>query len=177
MRHYACVIIEMLIVALSKVISKNGGIFMSTKLTIQDLANWFLAKESMTHKKLQKLCYYAVAWGYALTDKEIIKDGEFQAWIHGPVSRALYDTYKDSGWNLLPIYKGLLNFPDNIVEILESVWLTYGDKGGNELEALSHSEKPWIEARGGLADSERTCNPINVNVMREFYTSIKSTEY
>lgn len=30
------------------------------KLNIFDVANWFLSKEEMTHKKLQKLCYYAL---------------------------------------------------------------------------------------------------------------------
>lgn len=27
-----------------------------------EVAEWFLRKEPMTHKKLQKLCYYAQAW-------------------------------------------------------------------------------------------------------------------
>ena len=30
--------------------------------TILDVAAWFLLKEDMTHKKIQKLCYYAEAW-------------------------------------------------------------------------------------------------------------------
>lgn len=153
------------------------GQYMTTQLTIHDVANWFLKKEPMTHKKIQKICYYAVAWGHALTDKKIVKDGEFQAWVHGPVSRPLYDTYNSYGWNLIPSHKGQLNIPDNIEEILESVWLTYGDKGGNELEALSHSEKPWIEARSGLSDSVRSSNPISVDTMKDFYNSIKTTEY
>jgi len=164
-------------VAFSNGISKNSETLMKTKQNIQDLANWFLTKESMTHKKLQKLCYYAVAWGYTLTSNKIIEDDEFQAWVHGPVSRTLFETYRDNGWNLLPSYSGSINFPDNIIEILESVWSTYGDKGGNELEALSHSEKPWIEARAGLADSALSANVISTSAMKEFYNSIKSTEY
>ena len=36
------------------------------KYSVLDVANWVLTHEAMTHKKLQKLCYYAQAWYYAL---------------------------------------------------------------------------------------------------------------
>ncbi len=154
----------------------NGGTFMAN-LSIQDIAHWFLAKESMTHKKLQKLCYYAVAWGYALTDAKIASNSEFEAWVHGPASPVIYRIYKNMGWNLIPKFTGEVVAPDNVAELLEAVWLTYGDKGGNELEALSHSEKPWIDARKGLASSESSDNSIEPSVMKEFYNSIKSSAY
>lgn len=41
--------------------SEGKKITVSSPNTILDLADWFLAKEHMTNKKLQKLCYYAVA--------------------------------------------------------------------------------------------------------------------
>jgi len=163
--------------ALGKNISNNGGTLMSTQLTIQNVADWFLSKESMTHKKLQKLCYYAVAWGYTLMDDEIVNNGEFQAWVHGPVSPTLYAKYKDNGWNSLPQPRASVEVPSDAEEVLQAVWLTYGDKGGNELEALSHSEEPWIKARGTLAAHESSTAPIDPDVMKVFYTSIKSTEY
>ncbi len=141
-------------------------------LSIQDVANWFLAKESMTHKKLQKMCYYAVAWGYALTNDKIVKDDEFQAWVHGPVSKTLYTKYKDNGWNLLPKFEGELTVPDNVNELLESVWVTYGDKDGNELEALSHIEQPWMKAREGIDESQRSESPIDPEDMKSYYLSI-----
>ena len=61
--------------------------------TVFDIANWFLEKQSMTHKKLQKMCYYAQAWSYALKNRPIM-DAEFEAWVHGPVCRELYEKYK-----------------------------------------------------------------------------------
>ena len=150
---------------------------MSKATDISDIANWFLAKESMTHKKLQKVCYYAVAWGWALMDKDIATNSEFQAWVHGPVSPTLYSTYKGIGWNLIPQSTDTIELSQDLTDLLESVWLTYGDKSGNELEALSHAEKPWIEARNGLAASERSEEPINTNTMKAFYNSIKSTDF
>lgn len=143
-----------------------------TELSIQDIANWFLAKEAMTHKKLQKLCYYAVAWGYALTDDYIATNDKFQAWVHGPVSRTLYNTYKENGWNLLDQFTSDIEMPDNIQELLQSVWVTYGDKDGNELEALSHIEQPWKNARVGVKEDERSENTIDIDDMKKFYRSI-----
>ena len=149
------------------------------QISIEELANWFLAKESMTHKKLQKVCYYGVAWGWALMDRSVISDDGFQAWVHGPVAPKLYDRYKKNGWNDIPrvAAKDTAKVAGDIADLLESVWITYGEKSGNELEALSHSEKPWIEARAGLESSESSNNPISTDVMAKFYNSIKSTEY
>lgn len=147
---------------------------MCEEKSIQDLAKWFLAKEPMTHKKLQKLCYYAVAWGWALMDKPIVKDSDFEAWVHGPVSEILYQTYKQYGWNNIKKEKKAPKFSSDVEELLNSVWETYGDKDGNELEALSHSEKPWKEARVNLDEDERGNAIISPKTMKTFYRSIYS---
>lgn len=91
-------------------------------LTVIDLADWFLAKESMTHKKLQKLCYYAVAWGYTLMNKQIVENDEFQAWVHGPVSPVLYEKYKFAGWNSIQKKDVAPKFQGDI----EELWNQYG---------------------------------------------------
>ena len=153
--------------------NKSGIEMKSEPILIQDIANWFLCKEPMTHKKLQKLCYYAVAWGYALNLGKIVEDDEFQAWVHGPVSPKLYAKYKGKGWSLIsPDTCNNSALPKNVEELLESVWLTYGEKSGNELEALSHNEKPWKEARDGLADDERGEVVIPPKTMSAFYQTI-----
>ena len=33
---------------------------------VRNIAGWFLSRDTMTHKMLQKLCYYAQAWYCAL---------------------------------------------------------------------------------------------------------------
>ena len=58
--------------------------------SIFDVSEWFLSKESMTPKKLQKLSYYFEAWCHALFNRSLINDTRFEAWIHGPVSPELY---------------------------------------------------------------------------------------
>ena len=43
------------------------------RYSVYEIADWFLNKGNMTQKKLQKLCYYAQAWCYALKNKRLIK--------------------------------------------------------------------------------------------------------
>lgn len=143
---------------------------------IEDLASWFLSKEPMTHKKLQKLCYYAVAWGYALYEESLFSQDTFEAWVHGPVSPVLYQKYKDNGWKEIEQVREAPNFTNEIIYLLESVWETYGDKNGDELEAISHKESPWREARKGLSEGERGSNKIDPELMTVFYKSIYTGE-
>ncbi|GAB7568120.1 Panacea domain-containing protein [Gemella bergeri] len=141
--------------------------------TIKDVAKWFLSKESMTHKKLQKLCYYYVAWSYALYSKVDLVNPEFEAWVHGPVSPSIYSSYFTYRWNFIPQYEDKVSdFSDEETYLLESVWLTYGDKCGDELEALTHSEAPWIEARSGLGEYERSNVEISPKTMERYYQSV-----
>lgn len=141
--------------------------------TIGQLADWLLSRESMTNKKLQKMAYYSVAWGYALFGKKIFMDDEFEAWVHGPVSPVLYHEFKGNGWNPIPnedIEKP--NFDKEIVDLLESVWLTYGDETGNALEALTHEEDPWRNARKGYSSDQSCNNIIDPEDMEKYYKSI-----
>ncbi len=139
--------------------------------SIFKVADWFLSKERMTHKKLQKLCYYAQAWSYAICP-EPISDAIFEAWVHGPVCRELYDKYKSYGFGYIPQVCDLPLFTPDEESFLADVWETYGDMSANSLEVLSHSEPPWQKARLGL-DSGAQCNtPIETKDMASFYRSI-----
>ena len=55
------------------------------------VADFFLSKEAMSPKKLQKLVYFAYAWTVALLNESAddlhfrLFDAQIEAWIHGPV--------------------------------------------------------------------------------------------
>ena len=141
--------------------------------SVFDVANWFLSKEPMSPKKLQKLLYYYQAWGYALLKKNLIDDSAFEAWVHGPVSPELYQQYKEFGWKDIPQYGGeLYPFSEKENSLLESVYYTYGDKSANELEALTHIEKPWINARLGYDEYENCNTTSSPTDMEEYYFHI-----
>ena len=123
--------------------------------------------------KLHKLLYYVQSWHLALYDQPLL-DEKFQAWIHGPVSRKIYDRFKDTKNMFSPItaediesdFSGLnTQAIYHIDEVLE----VYGDYSGTQLEELTHSEEPWIKARQGLSRFERSERIISEEDMKNYY--------
>lgn len=144
--------------------------------TIFDVANWFLNKSSMSHKKLQKLCYYAYSWVLTLNNESKTEienrlfNEKIEAWVHGPVCPILYHDKKSYKWNDIPIFTGeIVDFPSDIIEILNSVYNVYGKMSATELEDRTHSEKPWIEAMKGLDASATSSNEIKDIDIFEYY--------
>ena len=135
---------------------------------IQDVANAFLSKSTMTHKKLQKLCYYAQCYYAYYNNKEKLADTRFEAWVHGPVSPDLYQIYRDFGFNEIEKYDGECVLDENAMDLVSSVFDAYGDFTANQLEALTHSEKPWQNARKGLSSCDPSYNEISIEDMYSF---------
>lgn len=139
---------------------------------IKELTKWFLSKESMPHKKLQKLCYYAVAWHYALYDYKFVENDSFEAWVHGPISQEIWQEYKKHGDAPIPGQTEASRFDDDTEEFLEIIYDTYGGFSGHQLEMLTHDEEPWKEAMARLEESEAFSNIINPETMKKYYHSI-----
>lgn len=136
---------------------------------IYSVARYFLSKESMSHKKLQKLCYYAQAW-YLANFKEILVPNRFEAWAHGPVCPDLYNYYRDWGWEQIPKWKSGVTFnDDNTSCFLDEVFNVYGDYDADTLEVITHREEPWQRARHGLPAGAYSRNPISLKDMQNYY--------
>ena len=137
--------------------------------SIYKVAKFFLHKYSKTHKKLQKLCYFAQAWYLANYGKPLLAN-RFEAWVHGPVCPDLYVKYRAWGWEPLPKEVDMPEFDEpDVVNFLENVYSVYGDYDADELERITHSEEPWIKARKGCAIGAYSRNPISLNDMRNYY--------
>lgn len=124
------------------------------KYTAEQVANFFLSKDSMSPKKIQKLVYYAYAWTLTLTNdgKELktkLFDEQIEAWVHGPVVPSLYREYATYGYGNIPKRETEVDFTEDIKGILNEVWDVYGSFDGNELESITHQESPWQVAREG----------------------------
>lgn len=142
------------------------------KYSIFEVANWFLSKEDMTQKKMQKLCYYAQAWCYALKGFRLANT-DFQAWVHGPVAPVLYERFRTFGYDVIRMRGNYISkIEDEDQKFLQDIWETYGDRSGNALEVLSHREVPWQEARRGYKPDERCSVIISPAVMASYYMSI-----
>ncbi len=132
------------------------------------VAAYILSKESMNHKKLQKLCFYAQSWNYAFTD-ELLFDEPFEAWVHGPVCPILYKAYKQWGSLNIPMFKNLsvLKLSKRSREIIDSVYEAYGKFSADILEACTHQEYPWKNARRGYEPGEYCRNVISNEEMKQ----------
>lgn len=140
-----------------------------------DLAEFVLAKlGKVTHLKLQKIVYYLDAWHLAVFGCPLVAD-DFEAWLHGPVSRKVWNRYKADA----TLYGVLAAKSDKSAEVgklsadqqelIADVLTEYGDKSSYYLECLTHSEEPWIEARKGVQPGESSENVISKKTMQEFY--------
>ena len=136
---------------------------------IYDVAKYFLHIDTMTHKKLQKLCYFAQAWYLANYGRPLVAN-RFEAWVHGPVSPELYSRYRDWGWEMLPQEQDEPQFNDsNVKDFLDQVYSVYGDYDANTLESITHKEDPWRNARGNHLPGAYCRNPISQNDMKKYY--------
>ncbi len=135
---------------------------------VNDVAAAILSSQGrMVTWKLQKLAYYCQAWHLVWEDRPLFED-RIEAWANGPVVRTLYEQHR--GRFSVDRWEGDPNLLDaGERESIEAVLRTYGDKTGHWLSELTHQERPWIEAREGLAPGERGNNEITHTAMVEYY--------
>ena len=130
-------------------------------ITATIIGEYFLEKNlDLTDIQVQKLVYYAYSWYMVKNKGEKLFDENPEAWIHGPVFKSLYKNMKINR----DIMEGI-NFDDRLdVEtkrFLDIIYNVYGKFSGNELERMTHSESPWINARKGLESNEHSNNIIS----------------
>lgn len=148
----------------------------------ETMADWFIQKShqtgiTITPKKLQKLLYYAYAWGLVFLNetsddlRNKLFDGSFEAWVHGPVDSEVYQEYKTYGYQSIDkvITNTIVINDEPADNILNQVWQIYGQYNADELEALTHQELPWVHARTGIDPLTATNRTIDDDVMFNFY--------
>lgn len=146
-------------------------------VTPETVANFLLVEsrergEVLTNLKLQKLLYYAQAWNLALRDAPLFNE-DFQAWVHGPVLPSQYVRFKDHQWRPLAVEATRPAYADavttsHLVEIVD----VFGTETAVALELMTHRERPWLEARGGLAAHEPSTAIIQKETMKTFFREL-----
>lgn len=126
---------------------------------------------SMTTMKLQKLAYYSQAWSLVWDDAPLFTD-RIEAWANGPVIKSLYDLHKGKysidSWPHGDVSSLTSANKETITAVLDA----YADYSALELSNLSHSEKPWIDARKNLDPSERGNSEITLESMADYFTYV-----
>lgn len=145
------------------------------KISALIIAEYFIdksnkEKKSITNKKLQKLLYYAQVWSVVLNEEKLFSE-RIEAWVHGPAIPTVYRKFK--GFEFNPIQRDTtsisFNFSKKQNNLLESIWSIYGKYDAEYLEALTHSELPWQEARKETSASEPSNNIISLATAKKFY--------
>lgn len=151
-------------------------------ISVLDVADYFRSKDSMTHKKLQKLVYYAYAWYIALYNEDadninnrLCCDGEFQAWVHGPVCRKLYNKFSNN-YGYVDKYDGEISSKINeeLKKYLDVVYGVFGKYDGDELESMTHKENPWLNARKNVKAYQPSIEKISEKDMFIYYNSLNA---
>lgn len=126
--------------------------------------------------KLQKLLYYVQAWHLAHQGRPLVQ-GRFQAWVHGPVNREIFDRFRGSKMLYSPMGREDVRqgFNSDVAlrpeerAFIDAVLEVYAPLSGDQLEALTHREDPWMTARGGRSPDERCEQEIDEGIMGAYY--------
>lgn len=135
------------------------------------VANEFIAVaeregEQLTPMKLQKLVYFAHGWHLALFGEPLVNDS-FRAWTYGPVSRQIYEEFRQYGKHPITELGTVVDFADldadvdfqvtvprvnradtGAMAVIQRVWDTYGGYSAGRLSDMTHVEgAPWDTVR------------------------------
>jgi uncharacterized phage-associated protein len=134
------------------------------------------ANGRLNHLKLQKLMYYVQAWHLAFNARPLFPD-RFQAWVHGPVCRALYDRFASTK----SLYSSIMSsdvLPGSIDRLsdeerchIDNVLETYAGYSDTQLEEMTHREDPWVNARAGCPECARCEQEIDEPLMAKYYAT------
>ncbi len=147
--------------------------------TANQVADFFLSKidiekgDTISPLKLQKLVYYAQAWNYTIFGEPLF-DERIEAWVNGPVIPTVYarfaGTTKYTSINLSTSSVTTPTFDEKTTKLLTEVLGLYGERSAQYLENLTHSESPWIIARGDTPPYAISKNEITLESMKDYYS-------
>jgi len=129
------------------------------------------AGDPVTNLKLQKLLYYVQGWHLALRGSPAFND-RLEAWVHGPVQPGVYGSYKSNRWNPIVEETTAPTFAPEFKQLVDEVIAVYGTESGYELERRTHTEAPWIDARGGIPADQDCSNIIGNDSIKLFFKSL-----
>ncbi len=142
------------------------------RVTVFDVATYILNKLGpLSAMKLQKLVYYCQAWSLVWDEKPLFPE-HIEAWTNGPVVRELFAFHRGQFIvDEVPI-GNIDNLNSTQKETIDAVIDFYGNKPAQWLIDLSHSEKPWQDARKGLSETESGKREISIESIAEYYSSL-----
>jgi uncharacterized phage-associated protein len=146
---------EKSLVATNHELTKTAPCLVSSK--IESAANYIISRSlEITPFALQKLLYFSQGFHKIFMGSFIFEE-DCEAWVHGPVYRDIYFKYKDHGYNPIEDLNArfeCFDLSESEREVIDAVISYFGCYSGKILEAMTHMELPWREARVGLVENE-----------------------
>ena len=102
-------------------------------------------KSDLSSYRLQKLLYYTQGISAAFKSEPLFSD-LCEAWVNGPVYREVFNRNRDDAID--ETFADLLTDEDR--EVVDCVLECFGRYDGDTLVEFTHSEDPWLNARGSL---------------------------
>lgn len=163
-------------------------------VNIKDMANFIILyfKKNgimINPLKLQKLLYYIQGWHLVYFDKNPMFPEQPEAWVNGPVYRNVYDVFSgryrtydniagagadDDIDNKLKASTKKLNLEPEQAEFVDAIFKRYGKISHEKLVFMTHSEKPWLEARKGLGPFDYSTRTITHDSMYDYFNKLKN---
>lgn len=128
----------------------------------------------ITPLSLQKVLYYVQGFHFAFYRSFLFAE-ECEAWVHGPVYPEIYDHYKC--YCFAPIDKvnesdgSLLSLEEKI--LLDNIIRHVCCYSGKTLESFTHTETPWVTARGVLSAGVNSDVTIPKEAIGKYFSSVK----
>ncbi len=139
---------------------------------VHDVAAYIISKQrNVDAMKLQKLLYYSQAWSL-VWDSRPLFSSKIEAWANGPVVREVFKAYQGQ----YKVSAAKFGNKDGLNPVekktVDSVLKFYGPKTGFFLSELTHKERPWKDARAGIAPGDPSDREITKAAMLEYYGSL-----
>lgn len=143
--------------------------------TIFDVAKYILHKRgTMSTMKLQKLCYYAQGWNMVWNHLPLFNE-DFQAWTNGPVCKELFASHHGRLYvskTFFDLRGNTDNLSDFQMDSIDAILEMYAEKDAQSLSNLTHTEDPWIIARGNTPKKDHCDTIITKESMFKYYSSL-----
>ena len=119
------------------------------------LSHYIIHKyNDITPMKLQKLLYYLKVWG--IVSDVFTVDTEFEKWAYGPVSKEIYQAYKQYSSATIPkAAVPSVKLPTGLQPSIDFVLDCYAVYSAVTLSAMTHQEKPWKKTPANAVITEK----------------------
>ncbi|HAX74216.1 MAG TPA: hypothetical protein DCY20_11900 [Firmicutes bacterium] len=161
---------------LETLIGKDSANYDMSFSKIDDVIKYILfLSDDITPLALQKILYYCQGFYKSFCGEELFFD-YCEAWIHGPVYPNVYYKFRENGYRVIEkeIEVSTIKLTKIEKELIYQIVNSFGCYSGKVLENMTHSEKPWREARLNLEDNMPSKEKINKNVIYQYFMDIKA---